>query len=251
MFRPLNSWLAYVQLGFQAVQAFVFICLIIDVLNTSNYLPLGWVLFGLLINFGLYLWTILARKGLVSYSSIMDMVNSEKAFNKPYQAKIICKLERLLKWYDDQATFFNNSIVYAFLCIFIGAWIGNSGGNIWYQPLAVVPTNTLISGYVIQKLFALMLVAMAAFNWRMMLNAQKTIAREGMYFLKRLDDKVDSLSMGVYDHALPPSPGNPAENTHNTYRLGNKGIHSSSRQEGKVIFSHYTGDITGNNAGWS
>jgi len=227
MFKPLNSLIGYGQLLFQGFQGMIFMCVIIDVWDTSNYLPLGWSISGFVVNLFCLGFTSLFRKGLVSFAEIMDLVNPDKNFTLEYQSKLWCKIHRLAKFIFEQPHFFNNTVFYLILCIFLGSWIGLTGGNISYQPLPNVPSAAAISGYVIQKCFAILLVAMAGFNLRLMFDSNKTIATEGMYFTKRLECKVDQMAKGASSHSQNMTETEQHSDYRTSGQVGSKFVHYS------------------------
>lgn len=224
MVRPFNSISAYIQALWQVASGIVMLTIIPDFLNTSDYLPLAFMLAGLLIN--LFFWVVcfLYRKELLSFARIFNITNPKNKFTVEEQNLLRCRFDRLLQWYDDLPHFMINLVFYIVMAVFYGSWIGTIGGNFQFQPLPLVPTSAMIAGYVVQKFFAMMLVAMAALNIRLIFNPLKAVIREAFYFLKRLEEKTDNsiLANAGYSHSNLPPPGSQTEKNHHNYKTGNE-----------------------------
>jgi len=163
---PMNSIICYLETAlwqtFCLIVAFV---VLIDVWNTNAGLLLALGLFGILVNFGFFLWVIFwDGTRVMKYREIVHLAD----------IKDFCREAiRKLQWSSDQSHFFNNVFAYLVFLVFFGAWLGINLGLVAYQPLALVPTSAQITQMVIHKFFAFYLIGLAGLCWRMLFNNTK------------------------------------------------------------------------------
>jgi hypothetical protein len=150
---PYNSILAWFELLWQLFCAVVGMIVLIDVWNTNAGLLLAILLFGFVLNLLFYLWSLF-------WDGYRVKQLSEIKDKKPHEHIMYWVL-----WLGDQPHFFINMVIYAFVLIFFGLWLGTQNGLISYQPLALVPTSQQITNMVIHKFFAFIIVLIAGVNW--------------------------------------------------------------------------------------
>ena len=152
---PYNSILSWLETGvWQLFCAIVAMVIIIDVWNTNAGLELALLLFGFALNFVLYLWTVF-------WDGYRVKPLTEIAPGKKSHEHIMY----WVLWLGDQPHFLINCIIYLFLIIFFGVWVGTQSGLVAYQPLPLVPTASDITNMVIHKIFALLILIVAGGNW--------------------------------------------------------------------------------------
>lgn len=153
---PMQSILSWLETVFwQTFQAIVAFVVLINVWNTNAGLLLALMLFGFVLNTLFYLWTI-----------FYDGMKSERLSHIQVTDHFEDKVIHYLHWAFDQPHFMMNIIMYIFILIFFGVWLGVNNGLTSYQPLSPAPTPEDITNMVIHKFFALLLIAMAGNNWR-------------------------------------------------------------------------------------
>lgn len=152
---PYNSILTWIETGlWQLFCAIVGMVVLIDAWDTNSGLLLALLLFGFALNAVFYLWTIF-------WDGYRVKPLSEIRAGKGSDMHIMY----WVLWLGDQPHFFINSIMYIFVIIFFGIWVGTQNGLVAYQPLPLVPTSSDITNLVIHKFFAFIIVLIAAANW--------------------------------------------------------------------------------------
>lgn len=152
---PYNSILAWIELFWQLFCAIVGMIVLIDVWNTNAGLLFAILLFGFVLNLFFFMFSVFYDGYRVKHL-------------KDINGKTQTKHEHIMYWVlwlGDQPHFFINMIIYAFVLIFFGVWLGTQNGFISYQPLALVPTSQQITNMVIHKFFAFIIVLIAGVNW--------------------------------------------------------------------------------------
>lgn len=153
---PVNSIPSWLEVGIiQLIFGIMASVLIIDVWNTSVAVELAILLAGFVINFVLLLWVIFydGRHVVPLYKINPSLKNW------------VDEIYYWIYWSTDQGHFFINCVIYLFVIIFWGIWVGTQNGIVAYQPLPAIFTASDVTNFVIHKLFALIILGIAGLNW--------------------------------------------------------------------------------------